>query len=544
MRHLLERLGVVAILVAGLAPRVRDFTAPLDREFEGRQGAFFAISAVNYERLGIARTNGYPVLNIDLGPRADPRREIWSRPQFWFVYTNHPPVVPLMAWASLKLLAPEGWNTAWEQSLPPRDFEPALRLPFLIVHLLGLLAFHWAARQAYGMRTALVALALFAAIPPSVFYATLVNYENPALLFTFLCAGFFARYLRGGQKRNLLMLSVCMAAGAAVTWAPLFFLIPFVLHAALARAPLRAFNIAWAAGGAGLIPVAAHALLSRRTLHALGKDAGGIVARARELLGPLLDGSAPVSEWAALQGQRLVSWCTPGLAAVAVVGLALSLLPFRSRRQEQKPVRLGLTLAAGAGLYLLAFYRHTLDTQHSFLMFPAPAVALLAAVALNATAPLYARLRAGHAPLVLATFTLAALCVLRFNALRNEFRGELGEPRPAGAFVPEFPLPDVTGAEFRALLPPGCFAAYPSSTQLNLAPSLYAWRSVLLIEGPQDIAPFDAARSLGLEHAPHYLLLPNVPTEAMRAQVEALSTLTPATQPDKTGERWSAWRIR
>ena len=540
----LELLGVLAILLAGLAPRVRDFTAPLDREFEGYQGAFFAISAVNYERLGIARTNGYPVLNIDLGPRADAQREIWSRPQFWFVYTNHPPLVPLMAWASLKLLAPEGWNTAWEESLPPQDFEPALRLPFLIMHLLGLLAFYWAARQAYGMRTAMVALALLAAIPPSVFYATLVNYENPALLFTFLSAGFFVRYLRGGRKRNLLLLALSMGAGAAVTWAPLFFLIPFVLHAALARRPLRAFNIAWAAGGAGLVPVAIHALLSRWTLNAMGKESSGIVARAQELLGPLLDGSAPVSDWAVVQGQRLVSWCTPGLAVLALLGLAVSLVPFRSRKEDKAPVRLGLTLAAGSGLYLLAFYRHTLDTQHSFLMFPAPAVALLAAVALNACAPLYGRLRAGHAPLVLATFTLAALCALRFNALRNEFRSEHDEPRPAGALVPEFPLPDETGSEFRALLPPGSFAAYPSGTQLNLAPSLYAWRSILPIAGPQDPIPTAAARSLGLEQAPHYLLLPNLPSEATRGQVEALSTLTDAPEPDAIGERWSAWRVR
>lgn len=543
MLRLIERLGVLAILIAGLAPRARDFTAPLDREFEGYQGAFFAISAINYERLGIARTNGYPVLNIDLGEQADAERGIWNRPEHWFVYTNHPPLVPLMAWASLKLLAPAGWNSAWEQSLPPQDFEPALRLPFLIVHVLGLIAFWWAAREAYGMRTAMVALALIAAIPPSVFYATLVNYENPALLFTFLASGFFVRYLRRGRKRDLLLLSICMGAGAAITWAPLFFLAAFVFHAALARAPLRAFNIAWAAGFTSLIPIAIHAIVSGWTQSALGHEPSGIVARARELLGPLIDGGAPVSTWISLQVQRLISWCTPGVAAVASLGFALSLVPFRSRKKKNKaPVRLGLTLAGGAFLYLFAFYSHTLDTQHSFLMFPAPAVALLAAVGLSATAPIYLRLRAGHSPLILVTFTLTALCALRFNDLRAEFRGPSDAPGPKSAA--EFPLPDVTGAEFRDLIPPGSFAAYPSSTQLNLAPALYAWRSVQPIDGPDDPKPIGAAHFLGLGEAPHFLLLPNAPSPRARAQVEELSTLTSATEADATGERWSAWRVQ
>ena len=96
----LERAALVVLFLAALVPRLFDVAAPLDRAFDGEQGGFFAIGAINFERLGVRRTGGYPVLNIDLGDRADPATRLWDRPELWVSYANHPPTVPLIAWAS------------------------------------------------------------------------------------------------------------------------------------------------------------------------------------------------------------------------------------------------------------------------------------------------------------------------------------------------------------------------------------------------------------------------------------------------------------
>jgi len=542
--RVLERLGVAAILAAALVPRLRDFNAPLDREFEGWQGAFFTIAAINYERLGFARTRGYPVLNVDLGERADAEHRLWDRPEHWFVYTNHPPTVPLIAWAGLKALAPEGWNEAWHEARGPQGFEPALRLPFVVVHVAGLVALWWAAKRAYGARTALIALALGAASPPSVLYATLANYEGPALLCVLLASGCFCAYLRDGKKRELALFAACMAAGAAVTWAPLFFLPAFVLHALLARKPVRAGLLLAAGGLAGLVPVAVHAVAAGSVQRMLGQPPAGIVARARELLAPLLDGSAPIGHWAVLQLERTLSWCTPGVVIVAAIGLVLAFArarPGARARQGHGEVRLAPTLLFGAVLYLLAFYGHTLEPQHTFLLFPALGIVLCAAVALEAASPLLLRLRAGHAPLVLVTCTLCLLCAVRFNALRYEFRGDLAAKPPAGAVVPRLPLPPETGAEFGTLVPPGSFSVYPSAVGLNLAPSLYAWRTQLPVSGPQD-RKLAAAPVLGLAHAPRFLLLPKEPLSAERASCDALRALA-SERVAIESPHWEAWRL-
>jgi hypothetical protein len=534
--RLLERLGVALILVAALVPRLRDFTAPLDREFEGWQGAFFTIAAINYERLGFTRTLGLPVLNVDLGARDDAEHRLWDRPQSWFVYTNHPPTVALVAWAGLKAFAPEGWNEAWREGRGPEGFEPALRLPFVVVHVLGLVALWWAARRAYGARVALIALALGAACPPSVLYATLANYEGPAILCVLLAAGCFTGFLRDGKRADLVLFALCMAAGLAVTWAPLFFLPAFVLHALLARTPLRALALAVAGSLASLAPIALHALASGIVGGLPGRAQATLAGRARELLAPLLDGSRPLGEWAGLQLARTLSWCTPGVVIFAAVGLVLS-----CTRAAGGRVRLAPTLLLGSCLYLLAFYRHTLEPQHTFLLFPALGVVLCAAVALDAASPLLLRLRAGHAPLVLAVFTLALLCILRFNALRHEFRGDAAGPPPVGAVAPRWPLPPETAAEFRALVPPGSFSVYPSASGLNLAPSLYAWRTQLPVSGPQDPA-LRAASLLGLAHAPRFLLLPKEPLPVEREACAALRALASERVPLESA-RWEVWRL-
>ena len=216
-----------------------------------------------------------------------------------------------------------------------------------------------------------------------------------------------------------------------------------------------------------------------------------------------------------------------------------------ARRVGSNACNLAWPLALGGGAYLLAFYAHTLDPQHSFLMFLAPGVLAFAAIALDALAPRLAKLRAGLAPLVVAVSTLGLFGVQRTNELRYALRARDASESASGAPAPELPLPDESGAEIAALVPPGAFVLHPSALGLNLAVDLYAWRSLWPIASPDDTRPDAVARSVGLGDAPRWLVLPNAPPASARAACNALrAALAPDRAPDAANERWSAFRLR
>ncbi|MEO6708532.1 MAG: glycosyltransferase family 39 protein [Planctomycetota bacterium] len=552
----LERLGVLVILLAGLLPRARDFFAPFDREFEGAQAAYFAIGAVNYERLGIARTGGYPVFNIDLGARDDLRRGIWDHPQSWIVYANHPPLVPLVAWAAAEVggIGEAGpgpdWNAAWKQGLAPSGLEPWMRAPFLASSLLALLALWWAVRQAAGARRAMLALAIASATPVTIVYATLVNYENPALLCLLLAAGFFARWIRRDGQRDLLLCALAFGAGSCVTFSGLFLLPPLALLAWSRRGARPALRFASLGLLAGCAPLALHAAWSRIAQQRLGFDPPPLVARVRELWQPLIDGSHPIGEWAGLQLERIAGWFTLPIALAACAGLAIWLASAlrRSKAREaatghDRSLDLEPALLAGGALALFAFYRHTLDPQFTFLMLLVPAIAGFAALALDRVSPLLERLRAGRAPLALLTGSLALFGILQAERLRFDFRAGAGETF-AGREAPPLPLPDLSGKEIATLVPAGGFAIHPACLGLNLAVSYYAWRSLWPANSPRDPMPGLVARRAGLEAAPRVLLLPKHPWPAVAASIsEFEEQLVDNAPPDRESEHWRAWDL-
>jgi hypothetical protein len=547
----LELCGAALILLAALVPRLRDAASPFDREAEGAQAAFFAIAAVNYERLGIGSAGGYPVLNVDALRESRPGAWLPFPSESWLVYANHPPLVPLLAWAALETLGPGGWNQAWRAGRPPAEIELPLRLPFALCHAAFLVALWWAARESHGARTAMIALALAAAMPVLAFYGTLVNYENPALLCLALAAGFHARWQRAGRAADLGQFALFCLAGSCVTYAGAFF-VPFFALATLAAGYLaRGVAQALAGGAAALVPLAAHALWSSRVGERLGQALPSPAQRAREILNPLFDGSLPVASWGARQVGRMGTWIGWPILALALAGLCLLLA--RLARPVPAPafaprgwrrVDIGAPLLFGGGLYLISFYAHSYGAEHPFLMLVAPGFAVLAAVALDALAVPLARLRAGIAPLVVLVSSIALLGVLEINAQRYRYRSAAGEPAPDGLEAPAFPLPDVTGAEIASLMPPGSFGLYPSDAGLNLAVTFYAWRSLLPIDDPEDPAPAATARQVGLEAAPRYLLLPAPPPpEAADQTADLRASLVPAAAPRQTGARWESVRL-
>jgi hypothetical protein len=403
----LERAGVVLLLVAALVPRARDLFGPFDRELEGFQGACFAAFAVNYERLGLMRFAGYPTFNIDLP--SDPERSP-------YLYPNHPPLVPWLVWASAKCLGPEGWSEAWREGRAPQGVEWSMRLPFLALHLFGLWALWWAARQCGSAVLALCTLAIATVTPVSALYGTLINYENPCAPFLLLACGFHVRWLRraapapgtpsgvdelgsepraqgavplgrtadrgavaqagslalpGGSRRSLLAAAACTFAAGCVTFTPVFFLPGLVLHTSWHRGWRKALLEALVLSGAALLPLAIHAGWVRLALPRTASE--GLWQRVEVMLGPLFDGSLPLGEWLRRQGLRLSYFFTWPILAAAAIGLALALLRIaRGSRKTARAIEPSPS-AARAGLDATTQHaEHALAEPHAGLDLPTP----------------------------------------------------------------------------------------------------------------------------------------------------------------------------
>jgi hypothetical protein len=538
----LLRLGLALLVAAALVPRARDLAGPFDREFDGFQGSCFAAFCVNYERLGVGRFGGYPSYFVDV-----PDDDADLDPSV-YVYANHPPLVPLLHWATVKALAPAGWNEAWRADRAPDGIEPYLRLPTFVFHALGLLAFWWALREAGGAGVAMLGLALLALTPISIVYAQLVNYENVSLFFVCVGYGFHARRMRGRPGRNLLWCTLALSAACAVTFAPLFFVPPLILHAWRRRGLRDALRAAAVLAPACLAPIAAHALWVRLALPA--SAAGGLVSRASEMIEPLFSGELPFGEWLRRQGVRLAYFYTLPIVLAAAAGLVVALGRRRPARADA-PVELGPPLLLGGALYLLAFYAHTYDGdgtrngQTMFLLDLAPGMAAAGAALLWALAR---RLRGAAAPLVVVAtlLVLGFFGVARAGELRRLWRapGPMDVGAVAGAHGPERPLPSTVGAELHELLPAGSVGFYPLALGFNQAPGYYAWRTLIGVNRDTFGALVGLVNRMGLGDRERFLVIPTSPSPAVRAELGAVRDQLAETGPPFAADAtWEIWRL-
>ncbi len=542
--RLFERAAVILLLCAAFVPRVRGLTGGFDREFDGFQGAFFTMCALNYERLGLERLGGYPTIFVDIA-------EDFDTPAY--VYANHPPTVPYLALLSLKAFGPPGWSAAWRAGRAPAGVEPVVRAPFLLLHMLGLAAFWWMARQASGPRPALLALALLAMSPISIAYAQLVNYENPSLPWVFLAFGCTARRLRGLPGRNLAGAALAFSAATAVTFGPLFFLPPLVLLALAARGAREAWRAALALGAAAALPIAAHGLWVRLALPDAASST--VLERAAELLAPLFTGEAPLGEWLRRQTLRSGYFLTWPALLAALAGLILGAAALLGRGKPAPapgaplpPVAFGATLLLGGLLYLLAFYRHTFDGaglhdgQTIFLINLAPGVALSGAAFLDALAAPLGRLRGGVAPLVVATSLVGFPGLARANELYRIWRAP--GPADGGGPGPIEPLPATSGREIAELLPAGAVGFYPLSLAFTHAHGFYAWRTLVAVTRETFGMQLGRVELLGLGEREHYLLLPRDPSPAVEAEIgDVRATLAAKGALSAESAHWELWRL-
>jgi hypothetical protein len=340
-----------------------------------------------------------------------------------------------------------------------------------------------------------------------------VNLETPSIPCVLLGAGFHGRWLLRGARRDLLAAAAAFALGTSVTFAPVFF------AAALFVQTWRRKGLRWmlveaaVVGGAACVPVIAHGAWVKESIPAHAAES--VFGRVKLLLEPLFDGSAPLGEWLWRQGLRLEHFVTLPLLLCSAAGLILALAPAkRSEPARGERLSLALPLFGGGLLSLVFFYRHTFDGdaatngQTTFLLNLAPGLAALGGLALAALGRPLARLRAGVAPLVLATSFVAFPAIARTNAIRFHWREPGPRDDPASTRGPSPPLPITLGREIAEVLPAGSIGLYPKGIGFNFAVSFYAWRSLVSV----DERTFDGASALieriGLAELPRYLLLP------------------------------------
>ncbi len=537
----LEIGAVLLLFIAALVPRLRDLDASFDREMEGFQGSCFAGFAINYERFGVGTWGGYPTFNVLVPSEAE---------RTPYLYPNHPPLVPLVGWASMHAFGPEGWDTAWESGAPPEGAELSLRLPFFLAHLFGLLGLWWAVRQASGKQVALLTLAIAAFVPLSIGYATLVNYENPYLFFLLPAVGFHIRWLQKEHTRDLIFSGAFLFASACVTFFPAFFVPPLVLQTWHHRGFRKAFRQGLLFAACALLPALAHGFWVKANVPPPYPDA--VQARMVSLWEPLLSGAAPVSEWARRQLIRCAWFFSEPLLIVSAVGgllLAIRGLRRNPSGTEGEGPSVGLPLAGGGALILFGFYGHTFDGptattgQTLFLMNLVPAVCVLAAHALDALAPRLYRLRGGVAPLVVVTSLIALPALGRAGAIRAAWREPGAADTPPGELGPGTPLPITAGEELRAILPAGTIGLFPRGMGFTAAVRYYAWRQVFPVDYDtwgDVITRIDQA--FGLGDVPRYMVVPKHPTPAARALTERVRSdlAEQFTMIDET-DRWELW---
>lgn len=513
--HAFEQLLLVVVALLGVLWHVATARGEFGRGFDGFQGAFFASAATNYERLGLAPSFGFPVVHVDPGDD----RSLWN------VYTNHPRLVPQLAWWSLATFGPDGWEQ--RPGPVPHGTEAALRAPFLVAQVLGWLLFAAAVWLVADRRAALATFVLLVFAPLASPYAGLVNYEHPSLVFVAAATVALALAWKRPEHARLAcaIAGALCGAGALVTYTPVLF-----LPALFVAAPRGRWWVLFAGAPAAFLALVPHVLATARWNEASGASSPGLFERASELLRPMVDGTLPPARWLAVQWTA-AHWAFGGaLLIVSALGLcAVFVGTFRRGRsatsdgaaREGALTHLALGLAIGALTVQVFYWRHTGDPQENFLLNAAPAVALLAVVALRACERRCTERFAFVPSLLVVALAASGAHEGRVLLARDRAPGPLDL---SGAHGPVAPLPRTAGDEVATLLPPDAVGWYPHSFGWTIAVSYHAWRPLLPVASGRYGETTEAVRKLGLLERPIWLVLPIAPDgEAQRAEIDRLA---------------------
>ena len=181
----------------------------LDRPFafdSEATGLAYGVFARNYLHFGLVQTRGIPVLTVGQPPPGTPIA----------YYPNHPPLVPLLIAGVYLLFGIGEWQT---------------RLPTSIATVTAIYALYRLVQGQASSRAALIAAALFAAMPMTLYYGGLPEVVGmPLVLFALISVSVYLSFHNGPSPWRALWLIVAFTAAAVSDW-PAFILVPvFLVH--------------------------------------------------------------------------------------------------------------------------------------------------------------------------------------------------------------------------------------------------------------------------------------------------------------------------
>jgi len=363
-----RRFAAVLAVLAGVATALRcvNLTAPWGADNLGTAGAFFSIAARNYLAYGYRATGFLPAVTAE-GP-----------PSPIELYTNHPPLVPLLVSASFALFGEQEW---------------AARLVPLVASLVSLALLTYLAARFYGRRVALLTLAVATTLPLDAHLAAHVDVQGSVLLAVVL-----ATIVALAAERYGLAIAG-LTVGALVDWPALY--LPVLL--ALAPWPFahprpRRFVLGLVAYAVVLFVVIATWLS--------GPAAVVVLLRDRAFSFHADDGRLfDLAGWLRLVvGTYLGTLCTPVVLLVALAWL-VARVPAIVRRPH--PDRLALFLLLFGVTHMIVGFQGAY--QHEFWAhYLRAGVPVVCALAIDRV---WSRLAAGSARIALVACVVVAIVV-------------------------------------------------------------------------------------------------------------------------------------
>lgn len=203
-------LAVVLLLEAAFRLLVIDRRFEYDAE---GSSALYGILARNYLRFGWAETHGLPVLTVGRAPGAP-----------LVFYHDHPPLVPLLIAPFYAAFGVGEWQA---------------RLPIAIITLATIATIYMLVARFATTRAGVIAAALFAAAPMTLYFGGFPDVIGmPLLLMVLVAVGGYFRFHAAPASASLLRFVLSFIPAAVCDW-PAYLIVPVFLGHFVATRPFR-----------------------------------------------------------------------------------------------------------------------------------------------------------------------------------------------------------------------------------------------------------------------------------------------------------------